>query len=135
MKMTNLRYCRDCGAKPGQVHMVHCCMELCSVCGHQRLQCETKKKCKGHDRAFARWLGQTPAELFAGVMDMSPERFMNMGGEAIFCIKPRLEDEPKFPVGTPEEIQDAYTKEQETGPVWPATQGFEVVHGAKVGRC
>jgi hypothetical protein len=99
MKKTSglMTYCRDCGAAPGQVHMLHCCMERCSVCGGQRLQCESKKACKDHDRAFARWPGMPPEVLYAEALGVSPDQFLD-GDYRVFFVKPRIEDAPRPPL-------------------------------------
>ena len=119
--MKNLRYCPDCGARPGQVHMLHCDMEICSVCGGQRLQCEARrpKECKDHDRAFARWLGQSACEVFSAAMGISVDEYWNMGGDAIFCVKPSKLDAARPLAGTQQEVARAWSQRNEIGPLWP----------------
>jgi hypothetical protein len=107
--MTNLRYCPDCGARPGQVPMLNCDMERCSVCAGQRLQCQ----CPGHDRAFARWLGQSPAEVFSAAMGIDIDEYFAMRGDDIFCIKPRIQDAAKVLPGTAEEKERAWAERHE----------------------
>lgn len=34
-----LRPCRDCGVKPGELHIGGCCVEFCARCGAQALGC------------------------------------------------------------------------------------------------
>ncbi|MFH1098357.1 MAG: hypothetical protein V1723_00290 [Candidatus Uhrbacteria bacterium] len=63
----NLPACRDCGARPGRVHMIGCDTERCSVCGGQRIQCE----CPKHDRRFARWIGVFPGTTEAQMMGIN----------------------------------------------------------------
>jgi hypothetical protein len=87
MEMKNLRNCRDCGARPGQVHKPHCSLEVCSICGGKRLRCQ----CLNHDRAFARWLGQSSAEIFSRTMGISMTEYTKMGGDRLFCVKPNVD--------------------------------------------
>lgn len=57
MEKAILKDCPDCAAKPGEIHQDGCDVEMCSVCGSQRLSCGG---CPGHDKAFARWSGLWP---------------------------------------------------------------------------
>lgn len=50
--------CPDCGVAPGSPHEEGCDIEMCSVCGHQRLGCVMYlSNCKGHDASASRWTG------------------------------------------------------------------------------
>jgi hypothetical protein len=99
--------------------MLHCDMERCSVCGRQRLQCEAMSECRDHDRAFARWLGQSTAEIFSAAMGISIDEYLEMDGDDIFCTKPRIEDAAQVLAGTAEEKERAWDELNEIGPLWP----------------
>lgn len=79
-----LRDCHDCGAKPGQPHRPGCDTEQCSVCGGQRLQC----RCKGHDRAFARWTGIWPGDAESKALGIDLNEFHRRGLHRVFFVKP-----------------------------------------------
>lgn len=79
-----LRDCHDCGAKPGQPHRPGCDTEQCSVCGGQRLQC----RCKGHDRAFARWTGIWPGSAESAALGIDLNEFHRRGLHRVFFVKP-----------------------------------------------
>lgn len=93
--------CPDCGAKPGQPHMLcgGCDVERCSVCGGQRLQCEGDVGCEGHDPAFARWTGIWPCWAEAQAMGIDLNDFAMEGFDQIFCVKPDVpEDKPDMTI-------------------------------------
>lgn len=77
--------CHDCGAKPGQIHSNNCDVEVCSVCGGQRLQCS----CKGHDKAFARWTGFWPGGLEAQALGLDLNTLHSSKLYKLFFIKPK----------------------------------------------
>jgi hypothetical protein len=56
--MNNL--CYDCGVKPGESHKESCDVERCSVCGGQRLMCDSRDQCLGHDPKKSVWDGEWP---------------------------------------------------------------------------
>ena len=80
-----LTACHDCATAPGQPHRPGCDVEVCSVCGGQRLQC----RCRGHDRAFARWTGLWPGKAEATMLGMDLHQFAVAGLPTIFHVKPR----------------------------------------------
>jgi len=83
--MNKLTNCHDCGAKPGQIHKDGCDTERCSVCGGQRLQCDSK----GHDKAFARWTGIWAGAAEADYLGIDLNTFAEKGYNEIFFIKPK----------------------------------------------
>ena len=34
------KYCGDCGAKKGEIHLDGCDWEMCPICGHQLISCD-----------------------------------------------------------------------------------------------
>ena len=48
--------CPDCGTGIGQSQAKECVIELCTVCGRQRIACE----CSGHDPIKSAWTGDGP---------------------------------------------------------------------------
>ncbi len=84
MKVNELQDCHDCDAKPGEIHEDGCDVERCSVCRGQRLQC----KCRGHDKAFARWTGIWPGKAEADYLGVDLNGFA-MSYSDIFFIKPK----------------------------------------------
>ena len=86
--MLKLNNCNDCGAKPGKVHKLNCDVEMCSVCGGQRLQCEMfeKKGCEAHDKQFARWTGFWPGEAEAAFLEIDLNEFQKYRKQ--FFVKP-----------------------------------------------
>jgi hypothetical protein len=92
LKQDGLKNCPDCGAKPGEKHNKDGCdVEKCSVCGMQRIGC----RCKGHDKAFARWTGIWPGagEALALKTDLNG-LYIKGYYEALF-IKPKAKK--RFP--------------------------------------
>ena len=98
-----LRNCPDCGVEPGHPHEMNCDIPMCSVCGNQRLSCETfGPGCKGHDPIFARWTGIIPgvAECISLGYYTEPDsswgvvpdlmRFIYEGLPQIFFVKPSI---------------------------------------------
>lgn len=76
--------CHDCGAKPGEPHGGCCDVEVCSVCGGQRLCCN----CPGHDEYFARWTGFWPGMLECIALGIDLNTFAAGGFDLIFHVKP-----------------------------------------------
>lgn len=79
-----LPLCYDCGATPGTPHANGCYVERCSVCGGQRIQC----RCKGHDRAFARWTGIWPGAAEATELGIDLNTLALSGIYRVFFVKP-----------------------------------------------
>ena len=44
-----LRLCGDCAAKPGDLHMMGCDTEICSLCGGQAIACDCVYEVNGYD--------------------------------------------------------------------------------------
>lgn len=80
--------CPDCGVGPGMPHEKFCDIEMCSVCGGQRLQCEGSLKCMRHDRRFARWTGIWPGEAESYYLHEDLNEFWSSGHSKFFFIKP-----------------------------------------------
>lgn len=83
--MNKITDCPDCGVKPGKIHKDNCDIEICSVCGGQRLKCS----CKGHDKKFSRWTGIYPGEAEAKFLDIDLNKFFAEGYAKIFFVKPK----------------------------------------------
>ena len=77
--------CRDCNAKPGEMHMDGCDTERCSSCGGQRIQCD----CPDHDPAFSRWSGFWPGGPEASMIGIDMNQFISAGYHKIIFIKPK----------------------------------------------
>ena len=82
--LKGLRNCPDCGAAPGEKHDSGCDVEMCSVCGCQRIDCGHKE----HDRAFSRWTGLWPGEAESKMLGIDLNDFYAMGYAELFFIKP-----------------------------------------------
>ena len=83
--LTGLMPCGDCGALPGQAHNAGCDIEVCSVCGEQRLF----DACRGHDKQFARWTGFWPGEPEAKLLGIDLNEFHRRGFHKVLFIKPK----------------------------------------------
>lgn len=81
--LNSLTNCHDCGAKPGQVHLVGCDVEQCSVCGGQKIQCN----CKGHNKFFAKWTGIWPGKAEAEFLGIDLNTFHMKGYPRIFFVE------------------------------------------------
>ena len=84
MAKSELTECFDCGAMPGEKHIDGCDIEVCSVCGRQRLSCGG---CKGHDKAFARWTGLWPGKAEGEALGLDLNDFVVQYGR-LFFVKP-----------------------------------------------
>jgi hypothetical protein len=80
-----LSNCPDCGVKPGEKHLINCDVEICSVCGCQRLGDD----CKEHDKSFSRWTGFWPGYLESKELGIDLNTFYEKGYHKIFFIKPK----------------------------------------------
>jgi hypothetical protein len=52
-------------------------------------------------------------------MGIGIDEYFAMGGDDIFCIKPRIQDAAKVLPGTAEEKERAWAERHEVGPMWP----------------
>lgn len=77
--------CPDCGAEPGKPHSEGCDIEICSVCGTQKLSCS----CNGHDRLFARWTGFWPGAAEAAMCGRDLNWLYTNGMYKALFIKPK----------------------------------------------
>ena len=88
MKKIKLGCCPDCGAKAGNPHKPGCDVELCSVCGGQRLMCDSIGVHEEHDPKFARWTGFWPGELEAAALGVDLNELAIQGLMAVLYAKP-----------------------------------------------
>jgi hypothetical protein len=86
--------CPDCGARPGEIHILHCNVERCSHCGYQRLMCCNDK----HDPFFARWTGFWPGVIECSALGLTTKtgeldlgKFYGLDYYKIFFVKPSVE--------------------------------------------
>jgi hypothetical protein len=91
--MNELTNCHDCGAEPGEPHKSGCDTERCSVCGGQRLQCESELDCEGHDKYFARWTGIWPGKAEADYLGLDLNTFYAKYGDLFFIKHLEIDDE------------------------------------------
>lgn len=84
--MTDLKRCHDCGVAPGSPHTGSCDVEVCSVCGGQRLGDD----CTGHDPLFARWTGLWPGSAEADALGLTlNDLYSTRMYRDAFFIKPK----------------------------------------------
>lgn len=76
--------CYDCGVPPGHPHNPNCDIEMCSVCGGQKLQCD----CEGHDPLFSRWTGFWPGVLETKDIGITLNDLYEYGLEKVLFVKP-----------------------------------------------
>ncbi len=86
MRTSALRNCPDCAAMPGHPHDLNCDVQICSVCGGQRLQCNVNK-CRDHDPLFARWTGIWPGKAEAQFLGMDLNQISVPPWRQIFFVK------------------------------------------------
>lgn len=89
-RLDGLKNCPDCGVVPGKPHKDGCDVERCSVCGAQRLMCQSllsKWDCGGHDRFYAKWTGFWPGSLEAEALGVDMNEFYEQGYHRIFFRK------------------------------------------------
>ena len=83
MKPKDLPACPDCGVRAGQPHNDGCDVEICSVCGDQRMCCD----CDGHDKYFAKWTGIWPGRAEAEFLGIDLNLLYTSGLARIFLVK------------------------------------------------
>lgn len=84
MSQEMIRNCPDCGVEAGSIREDYCDVEMCSVCGGQLLYCG----CKGHDKAFARWIGLWHGAAEADALGIEKNEFC-MKYRNMFFVKPK----------------------------------------------
>jgi len=85
--MNKLTTCPDCGVEPGRPHQENCDVEICSVCGYQRLM----DNCEGHDPLFARWTGIWPGSAEAAYLGIDLNGLYEQQLNKVFFVKPKEE--------------------------------------------